>query len=266
MITSKTNRKIKYVRSLYRRLVRRREGRFAIEGVRLIEEMIRAGQEPVFFLYTETGVANPRAQALVEVLASLGTEVVPVSEEVMLFMADTKTPQGVLAVAAFPQIEPVESDLSLVLDGVRDPGNLGTILRTAEAAGVGEVVTLRGTVDAFSPKVVRGAMGAHFRLPILEDRSWEEVERSLEQRQILLADAGGGTHYYQVDWTVPTALIVGGEAHGAGRKARGFAAERVTIPMQRGVDSLNVAVASGVMLFEAARQRRVASVAAEDGG
>ena len=127
-------------------------------------------------------------------------------------------------------------------------------------------MTLRGTVDVFSPKVVRGAMGAHFRLPILEDRSWEGVERSLEQRQILLADAGGGTPYCQVDWTVPTALIVGGEAHGAGRQARGFAAERVTIPMQRVVDSLNVAVATGIMLFEAARQRRAASVAAEAGG
>jgi TrmH family RNA methyltransferase len=266
VITSKTNRKVKYVRSLYRRPVRHREGRFAVEGVRVIEEMVEAGQEPVFFFCTETGVANPRAQALVEVLASLGTEVVPVSEEVMLFMADTKTPQGILAVAAFPQIEPVEPELSLILDGVRDPGNLGTILRTAEAAGVGGVVTLRGTVDVFSPKVVRGGMGAHFRLPIVADRSWEEVGRSLEQRQILLADAGGGTAYCQVDWTVPTALIVGGEAHGAGRKARGFAAERVTIPMQGSVDSLNVAVATSVMLFEAARQRRAASLAAEDGG
>ena len=266
MITSKTNRKVKYVRSLRRRPVRHREGRFAVEGVRLIEEMIKAGQEPAFFFCTEAGVASPRAQALVEALASLDAEVLPVSEEVMLFIADTKTPQGVLAVAAFPQIEPKESGLSLVLDGVRDPGNLGTILRTAEAAGVGQVVTLRGTVDVFSPKVVRGGMGAHFRLPILADRRWEEVEGALEQRQILLADAAGGTPYYQVDWTVPTTLIVGGEAHGAGRKARGFAAERVTIPMQGSVDSLNVAVATSILLFEAARQRRAAGVIAEDSG
>lgn len=266
MITSKTNRKVKYVRSLRRRPVRHREGRFAVEGVRLIEEMIGAGQEPALFFCTEAGVANPRAQALAEALASLDTEVLPVSEEVMAFMADTKTPQGVLAVVAFPRIEPVETELSLVLDGLRDPGNLGTILRTAEAAGVGEVVTLPGTVDVYSPKVVRGGMGAHFRLPILEDRSWGEMEEALEQQQILLADAAGGTLYDQVDWTVPTTLIVGGEAFGAGRKARRFAVERVTIPMQGSADSLNVAVATGVLLCEAARQRREASVAAEGDG
>lgn len=263
MITSKTNRKVKYVRSLYRRPVRHREGRFVVEGVRLIEEMLKAGHEPVFFFFTEAGVASPRAQSLVEAASSLGTEVESVSEEVMLHMADTETPQGVLAVAAFPEIEPKESGLALVLDGVRDPGNLGTILRTAEAAGVGQVMTQRGTVDVFSPKVVRGGMGAHFRLPIQAGRRWEEVDTLLEGRHVLLADAGGGTPYDQVDWTAPTVLIMGGEARGAGRKARALGAERVTIPMQQGVESLNVAVATGILLFEAVRQRRAGESGAE---
>ena len=264
MITSKTNRKVKYVRSLYRRAVRHKERRFAVEGVRLIEEMPKTGQEPVFLFYTEAAVANPRARALVEAASSLGTEVESVSEEVMLHMADTETPQGVLAVAAFPQIEPKESGLALVLDGVRDPGNLGTMLRTAGAAGVGEVVTLRGSVDVFNPKVVRGGMGAHFRLAISQNDTWEQVELRLEGKQVLLADAGGGMPYDQVDWTVPTALIVGGEAHGAGRKARALGAERVTIPMEQYAESLNVAVATGILLFEAARQRRAAGLATKD--
>jgi TrmH family RNA methyltransferase len=187
--------------------------------------------------------------------------VVSVTEEVMLHMADTETPQGVLAVATFPQIEPKESGLAMVLDGVRDPGNLGTILRTAEAAGVGQVVTLRGTVDLFSPKVVRGAMGAHFRLPIRADCMWEEMETLLEGKRVLLADASGGTPYDQVDWTAPTTLIVGGEAHGAGRKARALGDERVTILIEGDAESLNVAVATGILLFEAARQRRAAGLA-----
>jgi TrmH family RNA methyltransferase len=236
-----------------------------VEGVRLIEEMIEAGQKPALFFCTEDSSGNPRARALVELLVSSGSEVVTVSEEVLRFLSDTETPQGVLAVAAFPEVEVAVRGLSLIVDGVRDPGNLGTILRTAQAAGVGRVVTLRGTVDVFSPKVVRGAMGAHFRLPISWDRSWEEVERMVGQSQVLLADPTGGVPYFQVDWTLPTALIVGSEAHGAGRKGRQLATTKVTVPMEGNVESLNVGVAASVMLFEAARQRREAGVELHDG-
>lgn len=265
MITSKTNRRVRYVRSLYRRSVRHRERRFVVEGVRLIEEMLQAGLEPALFFYTEDGTEGARARALVEALISSRAEIEAVSADVMRFMADTRTPQGVLAVVGFPEVSSAVSSFSLVLDGVRDPGNLGTILRTAEAAGVDLVVAVRGTVDVFSPKVVRGGMGAHFRLDVLWDRDWEEVERSLEGKQTLLADPRTGTPYYQIDWTVPTVLVVGGEARGAGRKARGLATQRVTIPMKGRVESLNVAVATSVLLFEAARQRMEAGGAVEEG-
>jgi TrmH family RNA methyltransferase len=266
VISSKTNRKVRYVRSLYRRSVRHRERRFVVEGVRLIEEMLQAGLEPALFFYTEEGTEGARARALVEVVISSGVEVEVVSADVMRFLADTRTPQGVLAVAGFPEASSAVSSFSLVLDGVRDPGNLGTILRTAEAAGVDLVEAVRGAVDVFSPKVVRGGMGAHFRLHVRWDRDWEEVERSLEGKQALLADPRTGIPYYEIDWTGPTALIVGGEARGAGREARGVATQRVTIPMKGRVESLNVAVATSVLLFEAARQRREAGRAAEEGG
>jgi TrmH family RNA methyltransferase len=201
---------------------------------------------------------------VVEALVSSGLEASTVSEEVMRFLSDAETPQGVVAVAAFPEVEVAVRGLSLIVDGVRDPGNLGTILRTAQAAGVGLVVTLRGTVDVFSPKVVRGAMGAHFRLPILWDRSWEEVESLVEHSQVLLADPTGGAPYFQVDWTIPSALIVGSEAHGAGRKGRQLATGMVTVPMKGKVESLNVGVAASVMLFEAARQRSAAGMEREN--
>jgi TrmH family RNA methyltransferase len=265
VITSKTNSRVRYARSLQRRPVRRRERRFVVEGVRLIEEMVLAGQEPALFFCTEDSQSNPRAQALVGALLSSGREAVTVSDEVMRFLSDTETPQGVLAVAAFPEVGVAASGLTLIVDGVRDPGNLGTLLRTAQAAGVAQVVTLRGTVDVFSPKVVRGAMGAHFRVPITWDRSWEEVERMVGQSQVLLADPTGGVPYYQVDWTIPTALIVGSEAHGAGRKGRQLASGMVTIPMQGEAESLNVGVAAGVMLFEASRQQRAVGSKGEGG-
>jgi TrmH family RNA methyltransferase len=254
VITSKTNRKVKYVRSLYRRPVRQRERRFVAEGVRLIEEMTKAGQAPVFAFYSAGVSGDARAEALVEALRASGAEVEVVSDDVMRAMADTKTPQGILVVAPFPEIEAKNVHLSLVLDGLRDPGNLGTILRSAEAAGVGQVITMSGTVDVFGPKVVRGAMGAHFRLPIRADCAWDEISDSLQERQVLLAEAGGETAYDMVDWSQPSVLIMGGEARGAGAEARRLCSGTVSIPMRAGVDSLNVAVATSIILFEAARQ------------
>ncbi len=255
MITSTANEKVRYVRSLHRKPVRHKENRFIVEGMRLIEEMKKAGQEPVFVFCTELFSGRPRAIALLQALRASGTQVLGVSDQVMRAMSDTKTPQGVLAVSRFPQMAPVHSALTLVLDGVRDPGNLGTILRSAEAAAVGQVITAKGTTDVFSPKVVRGGMGAHFRLPIWYDREWQEIEAALHDRQVLLADPQGDLAYYEVDWTKPSTLIVGGEAEGARREAREFADRGVAIPMQAGVESLNVAVATSIMLFEAARQR-----------
>jgi TrmH family RNA methyltransferase len=261
VISSRTNSTVKYVCSLHRRAVRHREQRFLVEGVRLTEEMMKAGREPVFLFYTEAISRQPRAQAFLDAARSSAAEVVAVSEDVMRVMSDTKTPQGILAVAEFPRVDAVESSLSLVLDGVRDPGNLGTILRTAEAAGVGVVLTLRGTVDVYSPKVVRGAMGAHFRLPVRADCTWEDAQGAARQRQVLLADPRGGKPYYQVDWTLPTTLVVGGEAQGASAEARALATTLVTIPMKGSAESLNAAVATSILLFEAARQRGGSSTA-----
>lgn len=255
MITSTANEKVRYVRSLQRRPVRHRENRFIVEGMRLVEGMKEAGQGPVFVFYTELFSGRPRAVDLLQALDASGAQVLRVTDQVMRAMADTKTPQGVLAVSPFPQLTPSKSGLTLVLDGVRDPGNLGTILRSADAAGVEQVITTKGTVDVFSPKVVRGGMGAHFRLPIQYDGEWEEIEAALEDRQVLLADPRGNLPYYEVDWTEPSALIVGGEAHGPGQEARELVVQRVAIPMQGGAESLNVAVAASIMLFEAARQR-----------
>ncbi len=245
------------MRSLHRRPARHREKRFFVEGVRLTEEMMETGQEPVFVFYTGELAASQRGGALIEATRTCTNEVVEVSDQVMAAMAATRTPQGIIAVLPFPEVAPCECPLILVLDRLRDPGNVGTILRSAEAAWVGQVITIKGTVDIFNPKVVRGAMGAHFRLPISYDREWTEVNDELEGRQVLLADPQGSLPYYEVDWAQPAALIVGGEARGAGREAQQLASATVIVPMQGGAESLNVAVATSIILFEAARQRGV---------
>jgi TrmH family RNA methyltransferase len=172
--------------------------------------------------------------------------------------SDTQSPQGVLAVVSAPALPfPPNLDFALVVDGLQNPGNLGAILRTAEAAGAQGVLLAPGTVDPSNPKVVRGAAGAHFRLPVRSAPDWETIRAALAGLTVYLADIDGDTFYDRVDWREPTALIVGGEARGAGREAESLAKARVTIPMVGGAESLNVAVATGVLLFEVARQRAI---------
>ncbi len=249
---------MKYVRSLYRRRVRHRERHFVIEGLRLVEEALKAGVVPTLVFFTPDLSDSRRGQELLTLIEGLSGGCFVVTEQVMRALSDTVSPQGILAVVPFVELPfPENPWLILVVDRVRDPGNLGAILRSAEAAGVGQVILTPATVDIYSPKVVRGAMGAHFHLPIAAKISWSKIAEALEDRQVLLAEAEGEKVYYEVDWTKPSALIVGGEAEGAGQAAEKLATERIAIPMQGKVESLNVAVAAGVILFEAARQRGI---------
>ena len=257
MITSVQNDRVKYVRSLARRRVRQREGRFVIEGTRLLDELVGAAIEPALVLYTEAWAEHPAGQRLLDLLRTPVEGIWPVSEAVMAASADTRTPQGVLAVVPFLDLAP-KPGLLLILDGIRDPGNLGTILRSAESAGVGEVLLAPGTVDLYNPKVVRGAMGAHLRLPVLS-QDWPAIGEQAGDRAVWLADAAAQTAYHVVDWTQPSALIVGGEAFGAGQEAAELATGRVSIPMAGEAESLNAAMAATVILFEAARQRQIST-------
>lgn len=254
-ITSPRNERIKYIRSLHRRRVRDGEGRFAVEGTRLIEEALSAGIEPALVLYTERWAAkDPGRRLLPAIIALEGAEgkIWPASEAALAAASDTQTPQGVLAVLPFVHLPP-RPGLVLVLDGLRDPGNLGTILRSAEAAGVGEVILPPGSVDPYNPKVVRGAMGAHFRLPIA-CLAWPAIAERVSGGAVWLADQAGQTTYDAVDWRSASALIVGSEASGPGDDALALASGRFRIPMVGGTESLNAAMAATVVLFEALRQ------------
>lgn len=219
---------------------------------------MKAGVVPTLVFFTPDLGSGRRGRELLAVIEDLPGECFVVTDKVMRALSDTVSPQGILAVVPFLGLPfPENPWLVLVVDRVRDPGNLGTILRSAEAAGANQVILTPATVDVYSPKVVRGAMGAHFYLPIATRASWSEMAEALEGRQILLAEAEGEKVYYEVDWTKPSALIVGSEAEGAGQEAGRLATERIVIPMQGRAKSLNVAVAASVILFEAARQRGI---------
>ncbi|MDY6876249.1 MAG: RNA methyltransferase [Chloroflexota bacterium] len=261
IITSQRNDKVKYVRALQsRRRVRQREQRFVFEGMRLVEEAARAGIPPAFVFYTEPVETDERGDRLLALLREMNVPCYTVSGPVMAVCSDTDTPQGILAVLPIPDLPcPERPTLTLILDRVRDPGNLGAILRTALATGVDQVLLPPGTVDASNPKVVRAAMGAHLHLPVAALK-WEALAEVVTGCDVWLAAVSGETVYTVVDWTRPVALIVGSEATGAGERAQALAQGQVSIPMAAGVESLNAATAAAVILFETVRQRTAQAV------
>src|SRR5215207_40403 len=253
MITSSQNPKIKLVRSLLGRAKERRDaGAFVVEGVRLVEEAETGECRFRFVLYDES--LNDRGKLLLERLTARGIEVEEVLQSVMKSLSETEAPQGVLAVLELSQLSmPRSPTFILIPDQVRDPGNLGTLLRTAAAAGAEAVLLPPDTTDAFAPKVVRSGMGAHFRLPI-HSMIWEEIRGYTNDLQVYLADMKGKS-FWETDLRQPLALIVGGEAEGASEEARKLAAQQISIPMAGNVESLNAGVAGAVLMFEVARQR-----------
>lgn len=256
-ISSTANPRVKHVCALHRQNVRARERCFIAEGARLVADALAARATVREAFYTAEFAASPLGRPLVPRLQQAADACFAVSPEAMRAMADTVTPQGVLIVAEMPSwpLPKPPQRIGLLLDEWRDPGNLGTALRTAEAAEADWVILTPGTVDPFSPKVVRAGMGVHFRLPIFA-RARDEIREIIGSAPVYLADARADLPYDAVDWTRPAVLVVGGEARGASEGARILGATPVAIPMVGGTESLNAAVAASVILMEAFRQRR----------
>lgn len=257
MITSNQNSKIKLVRALLGRAKERREaGAFVAEGVRLVEEAVISNWRFRFALYDET--LNERGLSQVESLKSRGVDVEEVSPSVMKSISETEAPQGILAVLEQIQLPiPNSPNFILIPDQIRDPGNLGTLLRSAAASGVQAVLIPPETTDMFAPKVLRSGMGAHFRLPI-HSMSWDEIEKMTSGMNVYVADMDGQS-CWETDLRQPTALVIGSEAEGASESARKLANGKISIPMSGETESLNAGVAGSVLMFEVMRQRAVNS-------
>jgi RNA methyltransferase, TrmH family len=253
MITSTQNEKVKLAHALQTGVkARRRERKLALEGARLVRDALERGRKPDYVLYDPTNVDGKLIGTLRGVLNP--EKILAVSQEVMQHVSSTEQPQGIVAILPMPVPDmPRQPRRVLILDSVRDPGNMGTILRTAAAAGVQLVILSPDCVDPYNPKVLRSGMGAHFRLPIAE-AAWREITVYCEGLPVYLAASDGEAQYDRVDWSA-WALIIGSEAHGASEAARALATTRVRIPMAAATESINAGVAAGVLLFEAARQR-----------
>jgi TrmH family RNA methyltransferase len=196
-----------------------------------------------------------------------------VSERVIEAVGDVQTSQGVVSVLPLNAFTPTrvqtrrpaaQRPALLILDNLTDPGNMGTLLRTALAADVESVLLTPGCVDCYNPKVVRSAAGAHIALPIEADMSWDAILEKVTMHcqgmpRVLMAEAGSGNMYYTQNLTLPFALIIGNEAHGPSPRARAVATVAISIPLANKVESLNAAMAAGIILYEAVRQRQTTS-------
>lgn len=257
-ITSSKNQHVQQIRELLaKKTLREQSGFFVAEGVRLSEEALKAGVLPRLVLYSDN--CSARGMELVKQAHLLGSKVLSTSTDILNALSDTETAQGIMM--ALPnQFLPVpeEFDFAVIVDQLRDPGNLGTILRSAVAAGAQAFFCTPGTVDAWSPKVVRSAMGAHFHIPILT-KSWQEIHALGKKLAIPLtfhlAESGGGKVLWQADLTTPLALVIGGEAEGASAEVKTSVESLLNIPMPSGFESLNAGVAASILLFEVVRQR-----------
>ena len=242
-------------RDLKRRKARERQRAFAVEGVRAVEELIRSSVRVHGVLVAAQLSDAPRGAALLVELRVRGADVVEVSPLEFASAAETESPQGVLAVAEIPAwtpeglVVPPRARL-IVLDAVQDPGNVGTILRTAAALGASAVLATPGTVDLWNAKVVRSAMGAHFRMPAMAC-SWASLDELCARTALALwgADAGGRA-LDSLDRPDRLALLMGNEGTGLSQDARERADQIVALPISAIVESLNVAVATGIFLYQ----------------
>lgn len=263
-ISSVTNKLIKEIASLKQRKYRDKFGMFLAEGVRLVEECANACWPVAICIYTEEAAVHERAKAIIDQLSATNCRMVMVSEDIYNKISDTEQPQGIMVVVkkrqvSFEQIL-VSTDkqpLLVVLDGIQDPGNAGTIIRTADAAGCVGVIVLKGSADIYAGKTVRATMGSLFHMPVMEGMSPAELILKLKQANIkLLATCLQQSEvYYQTNFNCPAAIVLGNEGQGISHELIHAADACLHIPLVGHAESLNVAVAAGVVLYEAVRQR-----------
>ena len=262
MITSLHNKEIKETAALLaRKKERDRRGLFVVEGPKMFGE---APMERIERVYLAQSAAAQMYEKYGDRLSGLSCETV--SDEVFLRMSDTKTPQGILCLVRQQHynIEEILREnkgkrmLFIILEDIQDPGNLGTIFRTAEAAGADGVIMSSWTADIYNPKTIRSTMGSVYRVPFFHVDQMEGAVRRLQKAGVAVyaAHLGGTAAYDACDYQKSTAFLIGNEAKGLREETAACADARITIPMAGKVESLNAAVASSILLFEAARQRR----------
>jgi TrmH family RNA methyltransferase len=266
LITSTANQKIKNISALLKKSKERRNQKaFVVEGPKMCFEAPLAQVQEIYV--SESFLAQETQRRQLEEYLSGGAQVsVPVetvSDSVFSAMSDTRTPQGILSVIRMPeysveQMLDSEHTLLLILENIQDPGNLGTMLRTGEGAGITGVIVSGDTVDLYNPKTVRSTMGSIYRIPYLVAQDWEGTLRAVKDNGVTLyaAHLQGSVVYDEPDYTNACAFLIGNEGNGLTDATAALADARVRIPMAGQVESLNAAVSASLLTYECSRQRR----------
>ncbi len=257
-LTGLQNPVVKAAAELKQKKYRTQNGLYLAEGLRTAEEAVAyKAVETLFYVATD----DDRTMRLLEDAAMQNIKLVCVNENVMKKIADTETPQGIIAVCKMrqPKLENLlaSGKMLLVLDRVGDPGNIGTMLRTADAAGIGGLVLLKGCADIYAPKTVRSSMGSLFHIPVLSGVSEQEFVSAAKKAgyDLLVTCLDGADNLYKADLSGRIAFVMGNEAGGVSETLLEKADKRVYIPMAGRAESLNVAMAAGIVMFEALRRK-----------
>ena len=260
-ITSSSNPTIKEIKSLYRKKERWEKHLFLVEGDKIVEECIDINYPITYIIYSDILFNINGGQNLLNKIKAY-PRLIHVPDKLYMEISDTENPQGILAVAKF-NINPIEhikikdNIFLLLLDEVQDPGNMGTIIRTADAFGIDGIITTIGCVDVYNPKVVRSTMGSIFRVPIFHGKDGIEIVEKLKDENIKIYSTSleGSQCIQDTDFNESCMLIIGNESNGVSESLCFKADKLIKIPMIGEAESLNAAVASSIIMYEAMRQK-----------
>lgn len=264
IITSPQNKFIKLATALKQKKYREELKLFVVEGIRLVEEAVQATWEVETCIYTPEAFAHERVQNIITTLQSKNCHMIQVPRGLYDKITDTQEPQGIMAIVkkcTYGLQDLLSSDITpfiMVLDELQDPGNMGTVIRTAVAAGCTGIILTKGCTDVFASKAVRGSMGSIFHVPIVSGLTTSEVIHFLKQHRIELfaTSLESSNVYFKMDFTTSLAIVFGNEGNGVNQQFLAQAQERLFIPLVGPVESLNVAASAAVILYEVVRQRQ----------
>ena len=262
MITSTSNQQMKNLSALIKKSKERKEkGVFVVEGTKMVAEAPIEWVRNVYI--SETYEKGLEHQEFIQNLKKQGIVLETVADNVFKAVSDTQTPQGILAVVAMPsysmeQLLQKDKTHLLILESIQDPGNLGTMVRTGEGAGVTGIIMNKTTVDLFNPKTIRSTMGSIYRVPFYITENLEETLEYLKRNDVKLyaAHLKGKASYDEKDYTKATGFLIGNEGNGLSDNIADMASSYIKIPMEGKVESLNAAISATLLMYEANRQRR----------
>ncbi len=251
VIRSRSNKTIKEIKKLHERKYRNQQKKFIVEGQRFVREAIESD------FHIEYVIINENVQDKFVDLKIKDDYKLIVSEVVFKDLCDTKMPQGIIAIVNNKEVDiDVDAGFYILLDKVQDPGNMGTIIRTANAAGASGVILTKGTVDIYNEKTLRSTMGSIFKIPIIVDENLKFVnELKINGFKIICSCLDTDKNFYQVNLSGKVIIAVGNEGNGISDEIYNISDEKVKIPMPGSAESLNVGIASGIMMFEVVRQK-----------